>query len=148
VTTPCDVTMSRTRYMDPPRVSITFASDHPSFNNNSQFFEDTEYMHTTSSKPLPSLPCSGNSVYKPINHLQGYISPKCADYFVWEYGFFREWVTVILGDDLRLAEVTRVEGVGRNFIKFGVEALGSSSKDKISLQRMIVSFPPDNFHFT
>jgi hypothetical protein len=129
-------------------VSITFASDHSSFDNNSQFFEDTEYTHTTSSKPLLSLPCSGDPAYKPIISLQGYISPKRADYFVWEYGFFEEGVMVTLGDDLRLARITRVKGVGRNFIKFGVEALGSSSKDEISVRRMIVSFSPDNFHLT
>ena len=29
--------------------------------------------------------------------------------------------------------------IGRNFIKFGVEVLGSSSKDEVSMWRMIVS---------
>jgi hypothetical protein len=36
-------------------------------------------------------------------------------------------------------------GVGRNFIKFGVEMLGSSFKDEIPVKRMIVSFSPDIF---
>jgi hypothetical protein len=38
---------------------------------------------------------------------------------------------VVLGDDLRLVKITKVVGVGRNFIKFGVEMLGSTSKDEI-----------------
>ena len=134
--------------MGTPRVSITFPSEHLSVNNNSQFFENTNYMHTTSSKPLSSLTCSGDFVYEPVIHLQGYISPKRPDYFVWEYGFFKEGVMMILGEDLRLARVTRVEGVGRNFIKFGVEALGSPSKDEISVRRMIIFFPPDSFCLT
>jgi len=53
------------------------------------------------------------------------------DYFIWEYGAFKEGVTVILGDNLRLVKITKVVGVGHNFIKFGVEVLGSSSKDEV-----------------
>jgi hypothetical protein len=70
------------------------------------------------------------------------------DYFIWEYGAFKEGATVILGDDLRLVKITKVVGVGRNFIKFGVETLGSSSKDEVPVQRIIVSFSPDGFHLT
>jgi len=55
---------------------------------------------------------------------------------------------VILGDDLRLVKITKVVGVGHNFIKFGVEMLGSSSKDEIHVRRIIVSFSPDGFHLT
>ena len=55
---------------------------------------------------------------------------------------------VILGDDLRLVRITKVVGVGCNFIKFGVEALGSSSKDEVPVQRIIISFSPDDFHLT
>lgn len=55
---------------------------------------------------------------------------------------------MILGDDLRLVKITRVEGVGRNFIKFGVEAIGSSSKDELPVRRIIISFSPNKFNLT
>ena len=55
---------------------------------------------------------------------------------------------VILGDDLRLVRITKVVGVGCNFIKFGVETLGSSSKDEVPVQRIIISFFSDDFHLT
>ena len=55
---------------------------------------------------------------------------------------------VILGDDLRLVKITKVVGVGRNFIKFGVETLGSSSKDEVPVRRIIISFSPDDFRLT
>jgi len=55
---------------------------------------------------------------------------------------------VILGDNLVLAKVTSVVGVGHNFVKFGVEMLGSSSRDEIPVKRMIISFSPDIFHLS
>jgi hypothetical protein len=70
------------------------------------------------------------------------------DYFIWEYGAFKEGATVILGDNLRLVKITEVVGVGHNFIKFGVEMLGSSSKDEVLVQRIIVSCLPDGFRLT
>jgi hypothetical protein len=47
---------------------------------------------------------------------------------IWD---LKEGVMVILGDDLRLVRITKVVGVGCNFIMFGVEMLGSSSKDEV-----------------
>jgi hypothetical protein len=69
-------------------------------------------------------------------------------YFIWEFGYFKEGAMVILGGDMRLVKITKVEGVGRNFIKFGVEAFEGSFKDEMSVQRMIASISPDNFHLT
>ena len=43
---------------------------------------------------------------------------------------------------------TGVVGVGHNFVKFGVETLGSSHRDEIPVKRMIISFSPDIFHLT
>jgi hypothetical protein len=91
---------------------------------------------------------SSRFVYEPLVHIQGYISPKCADYFIWELGAFKEGSKVILGDDLVLARITRVVGVGCNYVKFGVETLGSSVKDEIPVKRMIVSFSLDIFRLT
>jgi hypothetical protein len=132
----------------PPHVSISFAPDFPSSENQSQFFEDTEFTQTVPSKSYPSFPDSGNFSCEPPTHLWGYFSPKCADYFIWEYGAFNKGATVILGDNLRLVKITEVVGVGRNFIKFGVETLGSSSRDEVPVQRIIISFSPDGFHLT
>jgi hypothetical protein len=62
------------------------------------------------------------------------------DYFIWELGVFKEGAKVNLGDNLVLARITGIVGVGRNFIKFGVETLGSSFKDDyFSFSRR---FPP------
>ena len=52
---------------------------------------------------------------------------------------------MVLGNNLVLARITGVVGVGRNFIKFGVDTLGSSFRNKIPVRRMIVSIPPDVF---
>ena len=47
-----------------------------------------------------------------------------------------------------LARITGIVGVGRNFIKLGVETLGSSFRDEIPVKRMIVSFSPEVFHLS
>jgi hypothetical protein len=132
--------------LGPPRTSISFAPDRSSSENYSQFFVDTEFTQAVPPKSYPALPDSEDFSSEPPIHLWGYFSPKRADYFIWEYGAFKEGAKVVLGDDLRLVKITKVEGVGRNFIKFGVETLGSASKDEIPVRRIIVSFSPDRFH--
>jgi hypothetical protein len=59
---------------------------------------------------------------------------------------FEEGSKVVLGDNLVLASITGIVGVGCNFVKFGVEMLGSSFRNKILVKRLIVSFSPDVFH--
>jgi hypothetical protein len=76
--------------------------------------------------PAPPAADSSGFTYKPLTRIQGYVSPKRADYFIWELGVFEEGLKVVLGDNLVLARITGVVGVGRNFIKFGVDTLGSS----------------------
>jgi hypothetical protein len=131
-----------------PCVSISFAPDRCSFETYSSFSEDTEYTKKNPSTPLPPAFNSSGFVYEPLVRIQGYISPKHADYFIWELGAFAEGSKVILGDELVLVRITRVVGVGRNFVKFGVEALGSTSKGEIPVKRMIVSFSPDVLRLT
>jgi hypothetical protein len=46
---------------------------------------------------------------------------------------------------LVLARITGIVGVRCNFVKFGVETLGSSFRDEIPVKRMIVSFSLDVF---
>jgi hypothetical protein len=98
--------------------------------------------------PAPPATNFSGFIYKPLTHIQGYISPKCAGYFIWELGAFKEGSKVILGDNLVLVRITGVVGVGGNFVKFGVETLGSSFRDKIPVTRMIVFFSPNIFCLT
>jgi hypothetical protein len=104
-------------------------------------------------KKIPSLPAppaidSSGFTYKPLTHIQGYVSSKHADYFIWELGVFKEGSKVILRDNLVLARITGIVGVGRNFIKYGVETLGSSFRDKIPVKKMIFSISPDIFRLS
>ena len=131
-----------------PHVSITFAPDHQSGENLSSFFEDTEYTKKNPSPPAPPAADSSGFTYEPLTCIQGYVSPKCVDYFIWELGVFEEGLKVVLGDNLVLVRITGIVGVGCNFIKFGVETLGSSLKNEIPVKRMIVSFSPDVFHLS
>jgi hypothetical protein len=131
-----------------PHVSITFAPDRQSGEDLSSFFEDTKY---TKKNPLPPAPPAANSsgfTYEPLTRIQGYVSPKRADYFIWELGVFEEGSKVVLGNNLILARITGMVGVGRNFIKFGVETLGSFFRNEIPVKRMIVSIPPDVFRLS
>jgi hypothetical protein len=131
-----------------PRVSITFAPDRRSGKDLSSFFEDTEYTKKIPSLPAPPATNSSGFTYKPLTHIQGYVSPKRADYFIWELGVFEEGSKVVLGDNLVLVRITGIVGVGHNFVKFGVETLGSSFREEIPVKRMIVSFSPDIFHLS
>jgi hypothetical protein len=95
--------------------------------------------------PAPPAADSSGFSYEPLTCIQGYVSPKRADYFIWELGVFEEGSKVVLDDNLVLARITGIVGVGCNFFKFGVETLGSSFRDEIPVKSMIVSFSPDVF---
>ena len=125
-----------------------FAPNRQSCKNLTSFFEDTEYTKKIPSPPAPSAADSSGYIYKPLTHIQGYLSPKHADYFIWKLGVFKEGSKVVLGDNLVLVRITGVVGVGCNFIKFGVETLGSSFMDEIPVKRMIISFSLDVFHLS
>ena len=111
-------------------------------------FIDTKYTKKNPSPPAPPAANSSGFTYEPLTCIQGYVSPKRADYFIWELRVFEEGSKVVLGDNLVLARITGIVGVGRNFIKFGVETLGSSFRNKIPVKGMIVSIPPDVFHLS
>jgi hypothetical protein len=131
-----------------PHISITFAPDRRSGKDLSSFFEDTKYTKKNPSPPAPPAANSSGFTYEPPTRIQGYISPRRADYFIWELGVFEEGLKVVLGDNLVLARITGIVGVGRNFIKFGVETLGSSFRNEIPVKRMIISIPPDVFRLS
>jgi hypothetical protein len=115
------------------------------------FHHFSKTPNTPKKNPLPPAPPATDSssfTYEPLTHIQGHISPKRADYLIWELGVFEEGSKVVLGDNLVLVRITGIVGVGRNFIKFGVETLGSSFRNEIPIKRMIVSFSPDIFHLS
>jgi hypothetical protein len=92
-------------------VSITFAPDHRSGEDFSSFFDDTEYTKKDPSPPAPPAADSSGFTYEPLTRIQGYISPKHVDYFIWELGVFEEGSKVVLGNNLVLARITGVVGV-------------------------------------
>src|ERR1700684_2424350 len=98
-----------------PRVSITFAPDRRSGEDLSSFFNDTEYTKKDPSLPAPPAADSSGFTYEPLTCIQGYVSPKRADYFIWELGVFEEGSKVVLGDNLVLARITRIVRSGAQF---------------------------------
>jgi hypothetical protein len=128
-----------------PHVSITFAPNRQSGEDISSFFKDTKYTKKNPSPPAPPAADSSGFTYEPLTRIQGYVSPKHADYFIWELGVFEEGSKVVLGDNLVLVRITGIVRVGHNFVKFGVEMLGSSFRNEIPVKRMIISFAPDVF---
>ena len=107
------------KWLGAPHVSITFAPNRQSGEDLSSFFEDTKYTKKIPSLPAPLATNSSGFTYEPLTHIQGYVSPKHADYFIWELGVFEEGSKVVLRDNLVLARITGIVGVGHNFVKFG-----------------------------
>jgi hypothetical protein len=68
-----------------PRISITFAPNCQSGKDLSSFFE---YTKKNPSLPAPPAANSSGFTYEPLTRIQGYVSPKRADYFIWELGVF------------------------------------------------------------
>ncbi len=84
----------------------------------------------------------------PHYFLEGYISSKRLDCFVWEGGFFEEGSSVILGNNARLAKVLGVVGVGQNYFMMGLKDSGKALEGEMTLQRMVVSFAPSHFRLS
>jgi hypothetical protein len=79
---------------------------------------------------------------------EGYVSSKQLDCFVWEGGFFEEGSSVILGNNVRLAKVMGVVGVGWNYFMMGLKDSGRTLEGEMTLQRMVVSIEPSHFHLS
>ena len=125
-----------------PRVSITFAPDHPSADEFRRILAETDYHHSPT-KPLPSPPCPDVPDF-----IRGYISPIQPQYFIWEGGFFKEGSLVMLGSSTCLARVTKAQRVGRNYFLMGLENLGSVLAGEVVVQGLVVSFPPSQFQLS
>src|SRR5882762_448583 len=124
-----------------PRVSITFAPDHPSADDFQQFLTETDYHHSPT-RPLPS----------PLRPdvpdvIRGYVSPIQPKYFIWEAGSFKEGSLVMLGSSTCVARVTKAQRVGRNYFLMGLENLGSVVGEVV-VQGSVVSFPPSQFQLS
>jgi len=84
----------------------------------------------------------------PHYFLEGYVSSKQLDCFVWEGGFFEEGSSVILGNNARLAKFLGVVGVGRNYFMMGLKDSGKALEGEMTLRRMVVSIAPSHFHLS
>lgn len=124
------------------RISLTFAPGSPSFDECRQFFSETDHNHPSPSTPLPPVPRADDIPSKPLCPLRGYFSPRRANYFIWESGYFEQGSTVTLGSSGRLAKVLGVGGVGRNFFVMRLEDLENPGAGKDPVRKMIVSFNP------
>ena len=129
-------------------LSLTFAPHSSSFDEHRQFFSETDYNRLTPSKPLPSVPRDDDTSSKPLCLLQGYFSPKRADYFIWEFGHFEQESIVKLGGSARLAKVLGVGGVGRNFFMMRLEDLEDPEAGEVPVKKLIVSFNPVGIRFS
>jgi hypothetical protein len=144
----CLGTKARAALGDNIRISLTFAPGSPSFDECRQFFSETDYNRPSPSKPLPPVPRADDVPSKPLCPLRGYLSPRRADYFIWESGYFEQESTVTLGSTGRLAKVLGVGGVGRNFFMMRLEDLENPGAGEDPVRKMIVSFNPVGFHLS
>jgi hypothetical protein len=84
----------------------------------------------------------------PHYFLEGYVSSKQLDCFVWEGGFFEEGSSIILGNNARLAKVMGVNGVGWNYFMMGLNDSGRPLEGEMTLRRMVVSIEPSHFRLS
>src|ERR1700729_2129662 len=144
----CLDTKARAALGDNLRISLTFAPGSPSFDECRQFFSETDYNRPSPSKPLPPVPRADDIPSKPLSPLRGYFSPRRADYFIWESGYFEQESTATLGSSGRLAKVLGVGGVGRNFFMMRLEDLENPEAGRDPVRKLIVSFHPVGVRFS
>ena len=131
------------------QLPLVVSSGCPSIDNILNFLKETDYHNSLHSTNIP-LPCSSSTVapVDPHYFLEGYVSSKRLDCFVWEGGFFEEGSSVILGSDARLAKVMGVVGVGRNYFMMGLKDSGRALEGEVTLRRMVVSIEPSHFRLS
>src|ERR1700729_4228748 len=74
--------------------------------------------------------------------MKGYFSTRQPNCFVWEEGYFEKGSQVIFGTSGKLGRILGVCGVGRNFFMLRVKELGGFLDGEVTVQRMVVLFPP------
>jgi len=128
------------------RLLLVVSSGWPSIDNILNFLKETNYhtsLHSTNI-PLPH-PSSRVAPVDPHYFLEGYVSSKQLDHFIWEGGFFEEGSFVILRNNARLVKVLGVAGVGHNYFMMGLKDSGRALESEVALLRMVVSIEPSHF---
>jgi len=131
------------------QLPLVVSSGWPSIDNILNFLKETDYhnsLHSTNI-PLPR-PSSKVAPVDPHYFLEGYVSSKQLDCFVWEGGFFEEGSSIILGNNVRLAKVLGVVGVGQNYFMMGLKDSGRALEGEMTLWRMVVSIEPSHFRLS
>src|SRR5882724_7107531 len=128
---------------------LVVSSGQPSIDNILNFLKETDYHNSLHSTNIPfPHPSSTAAPVDPHYFLEGYVSSKQLDCFVWEGGFFEEGSSVILGNNARLAKVLGVVGVGRNYYMMGLKDSGKALEGEMTLRRMVVSIAPSHLHLS
>ena len=127
-----------------------FSVPHPSLEETLQFLLETDYNHPGHQLHLPPpLSTPPLSATIPLTHttsVVGYISNKHPNCYVWQSGFFEAGSHVVLGTTYRKAKIVGPDGVGRNYMMMKLKEVGRVPKDRVAIQRMVVSTCPSS-HF-
>ena len=123
------------------QLCLTFAPGQASIADLLSTLEETDYnlsLRSLDSSPAPTL--SQNATPHPtcILPLTGFISGNCLDCFVWEEGFFKKGLFVVLDDSGRVGTVKGICGFGWNFTLRGFEKYGKSL-DEVPISCMVIS---------
>jgi len=131
------------------RLPLVVSSGQPSIDNILNFLKETNYHNSLCSTniPLPH-PSSKVAPVDPHYFLEGYVSSKQLDCFVWEGGSFEEGSSIILGNNARLVKVMGVVGVGQNHFMMGLKDSGRALEGEMTLRRMVVSIELSHFQLS
>ena len=126
------------------QLHLTLAPGQASFVDLLSALEEMDYnqsLHSlvSSATSTPSLDEAPHPTC--ILPLAGFISGNCPDCFVWEGGFFKKGLFVVLGESGRTGTVKGICGFGCNFVLRGFEEY-SRSWDEVPIYHMVVSASP------
>jgi hypothetical protein len=105
------------------------------------FLDETNHNNGIGSPPPPAVNMSTTHPIR-IFPLDGYISKKRPDCFVWENGYFEKGAEVILGNSGRLARVMGICGLGKNYVMMRMNEMATILDGEVRICRMVVSSPP------
>ena len=125
-----------------------FSAPRPSLEETLQFLLETDYNHPGHHLRLPPpLSTPKLSATIPLTRttsVVGYVSNKHPDCYVWQSGFFEAGSHVVLGTTYRKAKIVGPDGVGKNYMMMKLEEVGKVPKDRVAIQRMVVSTCPSS----
>ena len=126
------------------QLHLTFAPSQASFADLLSTLEETNYnqsLHSLESSVTPTASLDEAPHPTWILPLIGFISGNCPDCFIWEGGFFKKGLFVVLGESGRTGTDKRICRFGQNFILRGFEEYGKSL-DEVPIYCMVVSTCP------